>query len=262
MSHSHSHAPGEHSHSHGPPQTPQTPQSAILPPPDPALQALIDQNFEPVPLKLGEEPHIAVCEAHSLEKCIDCNLDFTTLNRMSRILTNSPALRAPPPANIITQKLTQLVTSTKEEGNTLFKKGQHVQAIQRYSAAATFAVQRPPWEANQIMREELSTALSNRSAAYFEARDYISALADAEVVIQIRRNWSKGHFRKAKALYALGHIPDACDAIRLGLAFEPNNQELTSCLSEFLKAEKKADEKKANTRSEQPDSPQPTLLTA
>ena len=55
-------------------------------PPDPALQALIDQDYKPVPLKLGQEPHIAVCEAHSLEKCADCDLDFATVNRMSRIL--------------------------------------------------------------------------------------------------------------------------------------------------------------------------------
>ena len=120
--------------------------------------------------------------------------------------------------------LCSLTSASLTVDQALFKKGQHLQAIQRYAAAATFAIQRPPWEANQLMREELSTILSNRSAAFFEARDYICALADAEVVIQIRRNWSKGHFRKAKALHALGYTSDACDAIRLGLAFEPNNQ--------------------------------------
>ena len=118
MSHSHSHAPGEiHSHSHGPPQTPLTPQTPNLPPPDPALQALIDQDFKPAPIKIGAEPHIAVCEAHSQEKCSDCDIDFTTLNRMSRIFANNPNLPYPPPANVVTQRLSQMVTSTKEEGN-------------------------------------------------------------------------------------------------------------------------------------------------
>jgi translocation protein SEC72 len=64
--------------------------------------------------------------------------------------------------------------------------------------AACIAVQRPPWESNQLMCEELFTVISNRSAAYFEAHDYISALADAECVIKIRPKWSKGHFRKAR----------------------------------------------------------------
>lgn len=91
-----------------------------------------------------------------------------------------------------------------------------------------YAVQRPPWEANQLMREELSTVISNRSAAFFESRDYISALADAEIVLQLRKSWSKGHFRKAKALHALGQTADACEAVRLGLSFEPNNQVMRS----------------------------------
>jgi translocation protein SEC72 len=133
-----------------------------------------------------------------------------------------------------------MVTSTKDEGNTLFKKGQHKPAIQRYTAAASFAIQRPPWESSQLMREELSTIMSNRSAAFCEAHDFVAALADAETVIQIRRNWSKGHFRKAKALHGLGHIAEACDAVRFGLSFEPNNQELAAVLAELLREEKKS----------------------
>lgn len=73
------------------------------------------------------------------------------------------------------------------------------------------------------MREELSTVLSNRSAAYMEAGDYIGALVDAENVIQIRRPWSKGHFRKARALIKLGELEEAKEAIQLGLSFEPAN---------------------------------------
>lgn len=77
------------------------------------------------------------------------------------------------------------------------------------------------------MREELSTVISNRSAAYYESRDYISALADAEAVIQVRRTWSKGHFRKAKALLGMNKLKEAADAVKLGLSFEPSN---TVCL--------------------------------
>jgi translocation protein SEC72 len=73
------------------------------------------------------------------------------------------------------------------------------------------------------MREELSTTVSNRSAAYFDSHDYVSALADAETVISIRRNWPKGHYRKAKALLGLGRGKDAADAVKLGLSYEPNN---------------------------------------
>ena len=89
--------------------------------------------------------------------------------------------------------------------------------------AANIAIQRPPWEAQQFMREELSTVISNRSAAYLESGDHVNALIDADTVISLRRNWSKGHFRKAKALRVLGRLDEAKEAVRLGLSYEPMN---------------------------------------
>jgi translocation protein SEC72 len=57
----------------------------------------------------------------------------------------------------------------------------------------------------------------------FELGDYLGALTDAETVIASRRNWPKGHFRKAKALVGLGQLEEAQESILLGLQFEPNN---------------------------------------
>ncbi|KAF5383644.1 hypothetical protein D9615_003821 [Tricholomella constricta] len=249
MSHSHSHAPGEeHSHSHsqgGPPQSP------MMPAPDPALQALIEEDFKPVPLSFSEDRNNAYCLKHRLEKCDACDVDFVGLNRLASLLAANPSLLCPPPANIVTQKLTQVVTATKDEGNTLFKSSLHTAAINRYTVAATIAVSRPPWEANQLMREELSTVISNRSAAFYEAHDYISALADAEAVIQVRRNWSKGHFRKAKALLGMNKLRDAAEAVKLGLSFEPTNTELTSFLAEIEKFEKKTEDAKLEARRQE-----------
>lgn len=92
-----------------------------------------------------------------------------------------------------------------------------------YTMAVNVASQRLPWEPNALTKEELATVLSNRSAAFYAAGDYLSALVDAELVIQLKRPWSKGHFRKSKALVELGHLQDAREAIKLGLAYEPNN---------------------------------------
>ena len=89
--------------------------------------------------------------------------------------------------------------------------------------AASIAVQRPLWESNQVMREELATVLSNRSVTFLEAGDFLSALVDAEHVITLKRQWSKGHFRKAKALIALQEYEEARDAVNVGLQFEPKN---------------------------------------
>lgn len=129
MSHEgHTHAPGEdHNHSHGPPQQPtpqQLSQSAAhfqsqAPPPDPTLQAVIEADFKPVKnLALGPpNDSIALCAGHAQEKCLECDVDYLNLNRMSKLLTNNPTLLCPPPPNVVSQKLTQIITQTKDEGN-------------------------------------------------------------------------------------------------------------------------------------------------
>ncbi|KAJ3745810.1 hypothetical protein DFH05DRAFT_1524086 [Lentinula detonsa] len=236
MSHSHSHAPGEsHSHSHGPPQLQPQPQPQTLPTPDPAFLAVIEADFRPVSITLAADNITLLCEAHNLDKCSICNLDYINLNRLSKILAQNPKLKAPPPGNIVSKNLSQAVNNTKEEGNAFYKMHKHKEALGRYTMAASIAVQRPPWESNQLMREELSTVMSNRSASYVESEDYISALADAETVISIRRNWSKGHFRKARALVGLGMLDEAIEALQVGLAFEPNNTELGAYLEDIQK---------------------------
>lgn len=119
MSHSHTHAPGEdHNHSHGPSPQQQQQQQQAAPPPDPVLQALIEADFHPVEVAVGgEKDSHATCVKHSLEKCADCNVDFVNLNRLSRLLVTNPTLLCPPPPNVVSQKLTQVITTTKDEGN-------------------------------------------------------------------------------------------------------------------------------------------------
>jgi translocation protein SEC72 len=160
-------------------------------------------------------------------------MDYVQLNRLSKVLTANPKLPFPPPPNVVNQKLSQIVNQTKEEGNALFRTHQWEKAIGRYTQAAGFAMQRAPWEAQQLLREELSTVLSNRSAAHFENGDLVSAITDADSVIQLKKPWSKGHFRKAKALIALGLLPQAKEAVQYGLQFDPTNVEMMGVLQDI-----------------------------
>ncbi|GBE86540.1 Translocation protein [Sparassis crispa] len=209
----------------------------VIRPPDPVMEALIEASISSVDIALGPPDNTtALCGKHSLEKCVECDADYVSLNRLSRILLAHSTLRCPPPPQIVTQKLTMAITNIKEEGNTLFKGGLHEKAIQRYTMAINMAAQRPPWEAQQIMREELSTVLSNRSAAFLEAGDYVGALVDAETVIQLKRPWSKGHFRKARALMRLERYEEAKEAIQLGLSYEPDNSEMSQMLASIESA--------------------------
>jgi translocation protein SEC72 len=115
------------------------------------------------------------------------------------------------------------ITALKEEGNAAFKANDFNKAIELYTVAANAASTRPLFEPSVWIREELAVVLCNRAAAYSSAKMWVEALCDAEVVIQLKRNWNKGHFRKVKALQGLGHIEEAKDAALLGLEFEPDN---------------------------------------
>lgn len=217
---------------------------------DPGMQARIDASFRPVDLAIGGPAHaFAFCQNHKREKCTDCNVDFSSLNRISKIFITNPSLRCPPPPTVVQQKLSQAVTNTKDEGNNLYKVGKHKEALAKYNFAANIAVQRPPWENSALFREELSTVVSNRSAALFELGDYLGALVDAETVVAIRRNWAKGHFRKAKALVGIGRLEEAKEAVSLGLQFEPNNAELNSYMVELQKTMQEMGSKDADATS-------------
>jgi len=89
--------------------------------------------------------------------------------------------------------------------------------------SANIAASRFPWEPSALIRDELAIVICNRSAAHFAADDFLSAMIDADAVIQLKRPWSKGHFRKAKALVGLGRLEEARDAVMLGLQFEPDS---------------------------------------
>ena len=82
------------------------------------MQQLIEESFQQVDIALGAPDNsVVLCAAHSLEKCVPCDADYTALNRISRTLQMNPNLRCPPPPNIVSQKLTQAINATKDEGN-------------------------------------------------------------------------------------------------------------------------------------------------
>ncbi|WFD36754.1 hypothetical protein MCUN1_003641 [Malassezia cuniculi] len=150
--------------------------------------------------------------------------DVTVLNLLARwVRLLPPEAPFPPPPHIIQGKISQAVTQAKEAGNNCFRKKDLSSAIQAYSMAIAMSLDRPLWESSNVVAEELSVCLANRSAAYAAANAYIEALCDADAAIQLRRNWSKGHFRKGKALAGLHRYAEARAAFQLGLQFDPDN---------------------------------------
>jgi len=77
---------------------------------------------------------------------------------------------------------------------------------------------------------------SNRSATRSAQENYATALRDADTCLALRPEWSKGHSRRATALFGLGQYGDAEDACNSGLLLDMNNiplqEMLVTCQSE------------------------------
>jgi translocation protein SEC72 len=157
------------------------------------IKALIATNSNPQPLPPGVPPQF----------------------RMSEFI--------PPPPQPIPNIRSNHIAKAKEDGNTAFRSGKFQDSIKLYSISAALSATRPVFESAQYSRDELSIALCNRSAAYGAEGSWIEALVDANAVIQLKKQWTKGYFRKGKALAGLGQLQEAKEALLLGLEFEPAN---------------------------------------
>ncbi|KAI9480691.1 MAG: hypothetical protein EXX96DRAFT_481119 [Benjaminiella poitrasii] len=172
------------------------------------------------------------CKEHGLEKCNKCKADWTEHNSLAASLKQVKEL---PPPNAPNPTLNAQVNRLKEEGNKYFKQGNYKEAIRFYTMAVELSWSRHLWEplAFQYVREELSPVLSNRSAAHFSLNQYVEAYVDAEMVTRLKREWSKGWFRKGKALAGLGRLEEAAEAFQTGLRFDHESEELKKALKEI-----------------------------
>ncbi|WVQ68967.1 uncharacterized protein L199_007177 [Kwoniella botswanensis] len=243
--------PHPHPHPHppagmpGPGMGPGGPPGGI--PVNPALLTLLDslphkdipfalQTIQlPTPPNVPPQQGIVVtCPEHKQSSCEECNVDFNALNYMHQFLRSAPPEAIPPPPNVQPPpQRAEMIKNLKEQGNTAFKSQQFPAAIQAYSKSADMALSRPPWELAALSRDETAIALCNRSAAFAFVNAWANALADAEAVVILKRPWTKGHFRKARALVGLERFEDAKQALIDGLQYEPNDKELNNFLNEI-----------------------------
>ncbi|SCV70280.1 BQ2448_1674 [Microbotryum intermedium] len=173
--------------------------------------------------------------------------DLSSLNQLARVLLSNPnAIFPPPPVPQPNERSTQ-VAQAKEEGNKFFRVKNWSEAIKYYTLSADIAASRPVFEAGVYARDELALTLSNRSAAYMGAGQYVNALCDADAVIQIKRPWMKGHFRRGKALAAMGRLREAREAFLLGLQFDPTAEEVRTAVEEVNKQLLALQDKKDST---------------
>lgn len=107
----------------------------------------------------------------------------------------------------------ELLEEFKNKGKKAFTEGRFQEAIEHY----TGAIQLDP--GNFIL-------YSNRSAAEASLNLWESALQDANKVVELQPEWSKGYGRVGAAYVGLGDYEEAVNAYKKGLEFEPVNVQL------------------------------------
>lgn len=101
-------------------------------------------------------------------------------------------------------------------------------------------------DANNRYSEKFSQAIeldptnhvlySNRSGAYASLKDYEHALEDANKVVEIKPDWSKGWGRKGTALHGSGDLVGATDAFEQAVKLDPYNAQAKSGLESVKRA--------------------------
>ncbi|KAI9491601.1 hypothetical protein BDB00DRAFT_832130 [Zychaea mexicana] len=188
-------------------------------------------TMNPIEVSVSSDGDKIMCKEHNLETCTNCNIDWSEHNTLAVSLKQVKDL---PPPNAPNPVRNAQVNRLKEEGNKFFKQNNYPEAIRFYTMAVDLSWSRPLWEplAFQYVREELSAILSNRSAARLATQEYVDALVDAEMVTRLKREWSKGWFRKGKALWGMGRAEEALAAFKTGLRFDHESEELRKALAE------------------------------
>lgn len=196
----------------------------------------MSDTFFALPIQIDEKTKSLVCINHSVQTCLKCKLDLAPINALQKQFNTLTTEAPPPPNKPPPAARSAQISKLKDSGNASFKTHKFTEAVRYYSLAIDMALARPVWEPAALCRDETVILLCNRSSARFALQEYPESLADAEAVVELKKPWPKGYFRKCKALQAMGQLEEAKRAIELGLMYDENDNECNLVLKDIKKA--------------------------
>lgn len=102
--------------------------------------------------------------------------------------------------------------SLKQEGNDLFKAGDFVRALDKYTRALSL-----------VDSNERAVLLNNRAAANLKLHRFEDAIRDASEVLELSPADAKALYRRSQAFEAVGKLDEAFKDARKALHLEPKN---------------------------------------
>jgi len=115
----------------------------------------------------------------------------------------------------------------KNKGNAEYAKQNWKEAVSCYTKAIELDTTSNP------------ALYTNRAAAYAGLKDWEKSFQDATKAIELKEDWTKGHFRRGIALVELKRYPEAVKAFRRAQELDPNNEDLRAKLKEAERLEVK-----------------------
>lgn len=174
------------------------------------------ETFTQIPLTLDANTKAIDSSNPALADSLD------ELNRFHRhiVALETPNQNIPPPAPVNPKRSVQ-IGKLRESGNASFKKGSFDEAIKMYDLAIRMALDRPPWEASGLVREELSALHGNRAQALMGMQAWPEGAIDAKISTEMKRVGNvKGWWRRGQCLSQMGRLEEARDWLRQGIEFE------------------------------------------
>ncbi|KAI1774467.1 hypothetical protein F4818DRAFT_83285 [Hypoxylon cercidicola] len=188
-------------------------------------------TFSMLPLQL--DPQTKALTTTSGSRALQAEL--AALNTLHRsLLALETPNQVPPPPVPVNPKRSANVSKLRDSGNAEHRKGKHADAVKFYSLGLQMALTRPPWEPQQLVREEVAALYANRAQAHMALQSWAEGAADAEASVEAKRvGNSKAWWRRGKCLVEMGRLPEAKEWVGKGLEMEGDEGELVSLLKDI-----------------------------
>ncbi|KAL9941597.1 hypothetical protein D7B24_004254 [Verticillium nonalfalfae] len=188
-------------------------------------------HFDALPLQMDAQSK-AITSASS-NRALTTELE--ALNTLHRTLLGLETPHGiPPPPVPVNPKRSAGVAKLRDSGNGEFRKGKFPEAIKFYTLGIQMALQRPPWEPNQLVREEVAGLYANRAQAHMALTQWAEGSVDAEASVEARKvGNAKAWWRRGRCLQEMGRLEEAREWVRRGLGMEGEEAELVALLRDI-----------------------------